>query len=91
MKFQHIRTVDRFLRLEIGYASDIGPAGLSEAIIEALDKGGVLDEARVVYIRAQGDDTLEAVDLWAPKAEAEPPPLPSVEEEDRGQRLGNTE
>lgn len=47
---------------------------MSAAIVEALERGGVLDEAKVLYIRAASEyDRLEAVDIWAPDLEAEPP------------------
>lgn len=77
MKSSRIQTVDRFLYLEIGYASDMGPAGLYEAILEAVEKAGVLAEANVVYVRARAipERTLEAVTLWAPEAEDTMPPL----------------
>lgn len=83
MKLRHVKTVDRFLNLEVGYASEIGPAGLYEAIVEALEKAGVLDEANIIYIRARSNESnLEAVDLWQPKEiEVEPPPLPATEPE----------
>ncbi len=67
MKTRHVSTTVRTLRLEVGYASDLGPAGLTEAIIEALGKG-VLQEAGVVYVKAEapGEDLMQ-VDIWAPE------------------------
>ena len=82
MKLRHISTVDRVLRLELGYASDIGPAGLTDAVVEALTKGGVLEEANIFYIRASAPGKeLVSIDLWVPESEVvleEPPPKPEA-------------
>lgn len=77
---KHVKTVDQTLTLEIGYASDIGPSALTDAIIEALED--VLNEANIVYIKATcPTSSLVAVDLWAPEAveEVEPPEIPEAE------------
>lgn len=85
MKLRHVQTVDRVLRLEIGFAGELGAAGLTEAIIEALEQGGVLEEAGIVYIRAEAPgERLMAVDIWAPEPEEaeeveEPPTKPTAE------------
>lgn len=70
MKTRHIQTVSQRLTLEIGYIGDIGPAGLTEAITEALKKGGVLEEGGIIYLRADAPgETLAAVSIWAPEPE----------------------
>jgi hypothetical protein len=78
---RHIQTVDQVLRLEIAYSSELGAAGLTEAIIEALDKGGVLEEANVIYFKAEAPgQELIAIDIWAPDpepADVEPPTIPA--------------
>lgn len=77
MKTHHIQTVDQTLKLEIGFAGELGAAGLTEAIIEALEKGGVLAEAGVVYVKAEAPgEQLSAIDIWAPEEE---PPEPEVD------------
>ena len=77
-KFRHIRTVDRFLYLELGYSGDIGPGGLYDAIVEALEKAGVLEEAGVAYIKARSPELVrEAVDVWTPEpVDLSPPTIP---------------
>lgn len=73
MKVQHTRTVNRFLYLEVGFAGELGPASLHDAIVEALDKAGILDEAVVTYIRARSPEMVgEAIDVWVPEAEEVP-------------------
>lgn len=74
---KHIQTVSQHLSIEVGYASDMTPAGLAGAIIEALEKGGVLDEARVVYLKAEAPgERFFAFDMWVPEPEEEPPTVP---------------
>ncbi len=84
MKVNHIQTVDKTLELEIGYAGDMGPAALSDAIIEALKE--VIDKAGVVYIKSHAPGVpLIAVDLFAhiPEPEdSEPPTLPAEDDEE---------
>jgi hypothetical protein len=86
MKSRRIETVTQRLTLEIGFAGELGAAGLTEAIIEALEKGGVLEEAGIIYIRAEAPgERLMAIDLWAPEPEAppaEPPMTPEAVEDD---------
>lgn len=68
MNTRHIQTVNRRLILEIGYASDIGPSGLTAAIREALERGGVVEEAKVTYLRSEApEERLFQVDLWVPE------------------------
>jgi hypothetical protein len=79
--------VTQSLTLELGFTVDIGAAGLTQAIIEALEKGGVLEEAGIVYIRAEAPgQRLAAIDIWAPEPEApvippDPPVMPVLDDE----------
>ncbi|KKN60423.1 hypothetical protein LCGC14_0532570 [marine sediment metagenome] len=82
---KHIDIVSQHLSLEIGFTGDLHPAGLTEAIIEALEKGGVLEAAGIVYLKAEAPGhKLVAINLWAPDPveEIEPPTIP--EEEEKG-------
>jgi hypothetical protein len=86
MKSRRIETVTQRLTLEVGFAGELGAAGLTEAIIEALEKGGVLEEAGIVYIRAEAPgERLMAIYIWAPEpvAVVEPPMTPEVVEVDQ--------
>ena len=90
---RHIRTVDQTLSLEIGFAGDMSAAGLTEAIIEALDGAygdeTVIEAGGIVYIKASAaGERLAAIDIWAPEPveEVEPPEIP---EEDTGQPEAN--
>lgn len=75
-KRRRMQTVDQILQLEIGFNGNLGPAGLTEAIIEALTKGGVLEEAGIIYLKAEApDEGLVEIDVWAPEPE-EPPEIP---------------
>ena len=79
---RHISAVTQFLQLEIGFAGDLGAAGLCEAIIEALEEK-VIDAGGVVYIKASTPgNVLMAIDLWAPDpvVAEEPPEMPEEEE-----------
>jgi hypothetical protein len=97
MKSQHIQTVDKILHLEVGFTGELGAAGLTESIIEALTNGGVIEEAGIVYIKAETPGVeLQAIDVWAPDPNqttepAEPPPEmpggPFDSDEGRRQRL----
>ena len=91
MKVEHTHTVDRILRLEIGFASDMAPALLSDVIIEALlapfNEHSVIKQARIVYIKSSAPGVpLTAVDIFAhvpePEDDREPPALPSPDTED---------
>ena len=65
-----IQTVDQVLRLEIGYNNAMAPASLMEAIIEALERGGILDAAGIIYLRGETPaENLVAINLWAPDVE----------------------
>lgn len=80
---KHIQTVSQHLTLEVGYASDMRPAGLARAITEALEQGGVLDEARIVYIKAEAPgERFFAFDMWVPEPEVveEPPMVPQKDD-----------
>ena len=91
MSMRHISTIDRSLRLEIGFAGDMSPAGLSSAITEALEDSGVVDAAGITYIRASAPgERLHAVDIYAPEPveEVEPPEIP-LSENERGQPVPN--
>ncbi len=82
MHMRHIPTVVLTLQLEIGFAGELGIAGLTEAIIEAMENGGLIDEAGIVYIKASSShERLSAIELWAPEVEdeAEAPTIPEVE------------
>lgn len=79
---RHISTVENHLTIEVGWVGDLGAAGLFDAIVEALKKGGVLDEADVIYLKGEAPDSrLWAVELWVPKEPEvqEPPPIPQGE------------
>ncbi|KKN84405.1 hypothetical protein LCGC14_0288670 [marine sediment metagenome] len=73
---KHVQTVDQTLNLEIFFAGDISAAGLSDAVNEALEKGGVIDAGGIVCIKASAPgERLAAVDVWVPEeVEAEEPP-----------------
>ena len=81
---RHVKTVDQTLNLEIFFAGDISAAGLSDAINEALEKGGVIDAGGIVCIKASAPgERLTAVDVWVPEeVEAEEPP--TIPEEAEG-------
>lgn len=86
MSMRHIRTVDQIVNLEIGFGGDMSPAGLTEAIIEALEPN-IIDAAGIVYIKASANgERLHAIDLWAPDPveEVEPPSTPVDDEELKG-------
>ncbi len=72
MNPRHIETINQRLILEVGYASDMGAAGLTAAIREALEKGGVLREAAVVYIRAEApEERYVHISVWSEEPEVE--------------------
>ena len=83
-EMRRVSTIDRSLSLEIGFAGDMSPAGLTDAIIEALEHGGIINEAGITYIRASAlGERLHAVDIWAPEPveEVEPPEIPVAPED----------
>lgn len=88
MSLRHIRTVDQTLTLEIGFGEDLSPAGLHEAIIEAIEDK-IIETAGIVYIKSSANgERLHAIEIWAPEPveEVEPPEIP---EEDTGQPEAN--
>ncbi len=85
-KHTHGQTVDQILQLEVGFAGEMSAAGLSEAIVEALEKTGIIEAGGIVYLKASSPgEPLTAVEIWAPEPEpiddVEPPTLPGEEEE----------
>ncbi|KKN83796.1 hypothetical protein LCGC14_0294490 [marine sediment metagenome] len=82
MKYNHIQAISQILQLEIGFGGTLGPAGLTNAVIEALEKGGVIQEAGVVYIKAEAPgENLVSIDIWAPAREDDEVDVPGKPEQ----------